>query len=164
MASTGVLHPSNYPDHFQTNATRTITFTTGTDGKSLFVPLFIAPPLPTDGKVKRYRWWDQVDGFVNYLSGTDGTVTARVVELAMPLDQDLPIGVAHSTKPTRTALSSAVAVTENTLFTIVPTGTEFDGNRVTPGKVCAVELIFGTTTSALAGSITVDASFRTRAH
>jgi hypothetical protein len=166
MASTGVLLPSNYPDHFQDHVGRLAHFTACDAGDVVFVPLLIAPSLPTDGKVKRYRWWDEVRCFVSFTTGTVNTVTAKVVELTTPLSADwsFTAAIASGSAAGSTDVSgTAVAVTEQTLLTINPPGTTMDGNRVTPGKILALMLLFGGTSSGGAVSVYTECAFRTRA-
>ena len=165
MASTGVLLPSNYPDHFQDHVGRALHLTSCDSGDVAFVPLLIAPSLPTDGKVKRYRWWDEVRCVVSFTAGTVANVTAKVVELTMPLSADVSYtaAIASGSAAGSTDVSgTAVAVTENALLTISPPGTTFDANRVTPGKILALMLLFGATSSGGAVSVYAECAFRTR--
>lgn len=166
MASTGVLLPSNYPDHFQDHVGRLAHITSCDSGDVTIIPLFIAPSLPTDGKVKRYRWWDEVRCVVSFTTGTVANVTAKVVEVTMPLSADVSFtaAIAAGSAAASTDVSgTAVAVTENALLTINPPGTTMDGNRVTAGKILALMLLFGATSSGGAVSVYTECAFRTRA-
>ena len=160
MSSTGVLDPSNYPDHFQTEGFRFLTLTDVDDTEVFYVPLFFAPPAPTDGKVKRYRWWDQVLVHFSTTAGTTGALTGQVVEVTLG---DAFVGfTSPQTGHTEVVHSAATALTENAHTTISPTGTAVDGNRVTPGKLLALKVAGGALTSNAAIEMQVQFAHRTR--
>lgn len=165
MPSNGVLDVSNYPDHFQDHVGRVVHIT-GCDANDVaIVPLFIAPSLPTDGKVKRYRWWDESRFVISFTAGTVANVTAKIVEVTMPPSADLNFGVAvagGSAAATTDVSGAAVAVADNSFTTIKPPGTAPDGNRVTPGRMLALMILFGATSSGGAVSVYAECAFRTR--
>ncbi len=168
MPSTGVLALNNYPDHFEVGAIRSATVTSCDSGDVFILPLAFAPSLPTDGGQKRYRWVDRVSGVIAFTAGTVANVTAKIVEVTMPItatgaNWSLVAAVASGSAAAVTDLSAAVAVTDRTVFEILPSGTAMDGNRVTPGRMLALMVLFGATSSGGTVQISADAAVRTRA-